>query len=600
MFPAASSHAQSDWKWIAAICAGLAALTWFVFGQALGFGFVNYDDPEWVSENPNVISGLTSQGIRWAFRQFHAGPLSSVSHMLDCQLFGLHPWGHHLTNVLLHTATVLLLFLALRKMTGALWRSALVAALFAVHPLRVESVAWITERKDVLSGLFFALTLLAYVAYARRPSVVRYLLVAAFFTGGLLSKAMLVTLPAVLLLLDFWPLERWRDRAATTSPGWLLWEKLPLGVMSLGCALATWWTHAQSATTIQAIPFLPRMSNAMVSFVIYLRQTFYPAGLAVFYGFVENRAPLLVALALLLVAGVSWAAIKWRHRWPYLCTGWFWYVIMVLPVSGFWQIGQQAHADRYTYLPQIGLFLLFVWGIIDLAMRWSRGKPIVVAVSVVSLALCAVTARQAAGYWRDSESLWNRALAVEPTNEFAHASLADLLLREARVNEAISHAMAALRVNPQNADAHNNLALGLSRTGRLSEAVGHWQEALAIHPGNLNARCNLAWVWATNPKASIEDGTRAFELVGPVAAGSGGVNPTVLQVLAAALARSERFAEAVAAARQGREVALRQQNQALADQLQVAIDRYETQQPWIDQGLVDAPAQVPALLTRPK
>jgi Flp pilus assembly protein TadD len=593
------SPAQSDGKWTAAICAGLAILTWFVFGQTLRFGFVNYDDPEWVRENLDIISGLTIHGVRWAFLQFHSGPLSSVSHMLDCQLFGLRPWGHHLTNVLLHMATVVLLFLALRNMTGALWRSALVAGLFAVHPLRVESVAWITERKDVLSGLFFALTLLAYIAYARHPSVVRYLLVAVFFAGGLLSKAMLVTLPAVLLLLDFWPLERWHGRVAATSSGRLLWEKLPLGVMSLGCACATWWTHAQSAATIQAVPLLPRMSNAMVGFVIYVRQTFYPAGLAVFYGFVENRPPLLVGLALLFVAGVSWAAIKWRHRWPYWCTGWFWYVIMLLPVSGLWQIGQQAHADRYSYLPQIGLFVFLVWGVAGLATRWPRVRPLIAAMSLMSVALCAVTARQAAGYWRDSESLWNRALAVEPANEFAHASLADLLLREGRVQEAISHAMAALRVNPRNADAHNNLALGLSRTGHLSEAIGHWQEALAIHPDNLNARCNLAWVWAANAKASIEDGTRALELVGPVAAGSGGANSTVLQILAGAYARSGRFEEAASVARQGREVALRQKNQALADQLQVAIDRYDARQPWIDESLVDAPAQVPPLLTRP-
>lgn len=599
---ARSSPTQSDWKWMAAICGGLAALTWFVFGQTLHFGFINYDDPEWVTANPDVTAGLTIQGVRWAFRQFHAGPLSSLSHMLDCQFYGLNPWGHHLTNVLLHTAAVILLFLALRTMTGARWRSALVAALFAVHPLRVESVAWITERKDVLSGLFFALTLLAFAAYARRPTVARYLLVAVSLAVGLLAKGMLITVPVVLLLLDFWPLERFRRRPGQDAVPLtrLILEKLPLAALSLACAAATYLTHAQAVTTVQTVPFLPRLSNAVVSFVIYLRQTFYPAGLAAFYGFVENRSPGLVALAFLFVVGVSCAAIKWRQRLPYVCTGWFWYVIMLLPVSGILQVGLQGHADRYTYLPQIGLWLLLVWGVGDLAARWPRGKAIVAAVALISVAFCAGTARHAAGFWRDSASLWNRALAVEPDNEFAHTSLSDLLLREGRATEAISQAEAALRVNPKNADAHNNLALAMSRTGHLSEAIGHWQAALTLHPGNLNARCNLAWVLATNPKASTEDGMRALELVGPVTAGAGSVNTTVLQILAAAYARSGRFEEAAATARQGREVALKQQNQPLADQLQADTDRYQAHQPFVDAGLSDAPTSPPPLLTRPQ
>ncbi len=576
------------------VCVALVAVTWFVFGQTLHFGFVNYDDPEWVMANPHVTPGLTADGIRWAISRFHAGPLSSISHMLDCQVYGLKPWGHHLTNVLFHTAAVLFLFLAFRKMTGATWRSALVAAFFAVHPLRIESVAWVTERKDVLSGLFFALTLLAYVAYARRPSVGRYLIVAGSFALGLLAKGMLITLPVVLLLLDFWPLERFRDRGATIAR--LGMEKLPLVLLSLGGAVATYLTHAQGETSFQAVPLMARLSNAIVSLVIYIRQTFYPAGLAAFYGFVENRSPSLVAFALALLVGISVAAVKWRRQFPYLFVGWFWYLLMLLPVSGVLQIGLQGHADRYTYLPQIGLLLVIVWGCGDLV---KRHRQLAAAVSVLSVVICATTARNLAGSWRDSESLWNRAIAIEPNNEFAHTSLADLLLREGRVTDAISHAEVALRVNSNNPDAHNNLALALSRTGHLSEAIAHWERGLEFQPGNLNARCNLAWALSANPKASTNDGVRAVALVEPVAAGSGGLNTTALQVLAAAYARSGRYEEAVAVAEKARNLARRQGNQGFADQMQANSDQYRGRQPLVDAGLVDVPIAPPALLTRP-
>jgi protein O-mannosyl-transferase len=594
-------QAEGRWKLPAIICLGLVALTWFVFGQTLRFGFINYDDPEWVSANPNVTAGLTANGFRWAFDRFHAGPLSSLSHMLDCQLFGLDPWGHHLSNVLFHIAAVLFLFLAFWRMTGAVWRSAIVAALFAVHPLHVESVAWVTERKDVLSGMFFALTLFAYAIYARRPSVIRYLAVAGLFALGLLAKTMLITLPAILLLIDYWPLQRFgKDRRQRSEVRGRIVEKIPLVVLSLAAGVATFLTHAQGVATVQTVPLADRLTNAVVSFVIYIRQMLYPNNLSVFYGFIRDRPVALVVSMLALICGISAAAIIWRRKVPSLFVGWFWYLIMLLPVSGILQVGLQGHADRYTYLPQIGLYLALVWGVADLTGRWAWRKPILTALALIMVVSCAMTARQAAGYWRDSESLWNHAILVEPANDFAHASLADLLLRQGRVTEAISHAEAALRFNPDNADAHNNLALALSRRGRLSEAINHWERSLELHPNNLNARCNLAWVLSTNPNASTADGARALELVGPVAAGSSTANSTVLQILAAAYARSGRFNEAVKTAQQAEEFARRQGDQALANQLQASLALYEAQQPLRDETLVDKASVAPPLLARPQ
>ena len=603
---------RTDAKLTAFICLGLTALTWFVFGQALHFGFVNYDDPEWVTANPHITAGLTVDGFRWAFTRFHAGPLSSLSHMLDCQLYGLHPWGHHLSNILLHTAAAVFLFLAFRRMTGAVWRSAIVAAFFAVHPLHVESVAWITERKDVLSGLLFALTLIAYAAWVRRPSVPRYLTVVGIFALGLLAKSMLITVPVILLLLDYWPLRRSggsAERSQRSEIGghkeqrktWpkLILEKVPLVALSVGCAVATYFTHALGVGTVQAVPVTDRLTNAVVSFVLYIRQMLYPDALSVFYGFVRDRPFGLVTALLVLIFGISVASTIWRRQVPALFVGWFWYLSMLLPVSGILQIGGQGHADRYTYLPQIGLYVAIVWGIGDLSARWKYRKPILATLALVTIASCAMIARTVAGYWRDSESLWTHAITVEPANDFAHASLADLLLREGRVAEAILHSEAALRANPGNADAHNNLALAMSRNGRLSEAVEHWEKGLALHPENLNARCNLAWVLAVNPRASAEDGARAIALVEPVAAGSPG-NTTVLQVLAAAYARNGRFSEAAGTARRAQELALRQGDQSLVDQLSASIVQYDAQQPLRDDTLVDKSSAAPAMLARPQ
>ena len=351
-----------------------------VFGQTVRHEFINCDDDQYVYENPQVARGFTAQGIVWAFTHFHSAnwhPLTWLSHMLDCQLYGLnHPGGHHLTNVLLHAASAILLFLVLRQMTGDLWPSAFVAALFAIHPLHVESVAWVAERKDVLSGLFFMLTLAAYVGYARRPfSLLRYLLVTVLFALGLMAKPMLVTLPFVLLLLDYWPLGR-IGAAVPQSPQQarlprqsslalrrVLLEKLPWLVLTAASCVVTRFAQQTALVSTERLPLPSRIANALVSYVAYLGQFFYPVGLAVLYPYPQSTLPIWkIVGALLLLVGISLAVLACRRKCPYLLVGWLWYLGMLVPVIGLVQVGDQSMADRYTYLTQIGLYIALAWG----------------------------------------------------------------------------------------------------------------------------------------------------------------------------------------------------------------------------------------------
>ncbi len=358
-----------------AICAALIAITWAVFGRTLGHGFVNFDDPIYVSENDHVRAGLNWSGVTWAFTHIHSHnwhPLTTISHMLDCQLFGLKPGAHHFVNVLLHSATAVLLFFLLAQFTrspssprdesvrladrsGTIRSSAFVAAVFAIHPLHVESVAWILERKDVLSGLFFVLTLLAYLYYTRRPNIGRYLTVSILFACGLMSKPMLVTLPVILLLLDYWPLTRLSGPSARR----VLVEKIPLVALSIASAVATLIVQNEGVglVRLEVLPLWWRIINALAAYLVYIWQMIWPANLALAYHH-PGKLPVwqIVGAAALLIA-ITLGAFALRKRSPYLMVGWRWYVIMLLPVIGLVQVGGQAHADRYTYLPQIGLYI---------------------------------------------------------------------------------------------------------------------------------------------------------------------------------------------------------------------------------------------------
>src|SRR5205085_6710848 len=420
----------------------LTAITWLVFGQTLKHDFVNFDDHVYVYENPLVTRGLTISGTVGAFTHAHARnwhPLTTISHMLDCQLYGLNAGGHHFTNLALHTIAVLLLFRVLRVTTGTLWPGAVVAALFAIHPLHVESVAWVSERKDVLSAVFFMLTLSAYVRYARAPSPGRYFMVAIIFTLGLMSKPMLVTVPFVLLLLDFWPLRRFdkvplKSRGAIVGglnrkPSYLFLEKTPLLLLSGLSCLVTIWAQDQTTGLLEQLPFTWRLNNALVSHLEYVWQTFWPTRLAVFYPHPNNALSIWqVMLATTLLLAISAMAIVLRKKRPYVFAGWFWYVGMLVPVIGIVQIGEQGHADRYTYLPHIGLFLLIVWTAADLATAWRFRREHRWLVATATIAILSYGTAVQTSFWKNSEALWNHTLSVTSNNDFAHNNLGFLYL----------------------------------------------------------------------------------------------------------------------------------------------------------------------------
>ena len=517
-------------RWtVPGVCIFLAAIIWVVFGQTLHHEFVNYDDNMYVYENPEVARGLTLQGIVWAFTHVHAAnwhPLTWISHMLDCQFYGLNPGGHHLTNVLLHTATAILLFLVLRRMTGLLWRSAFVAAVFAIHPLRVESVAWVAERKDVLSGVFFMLTIGAYVRYVQRQSEVREFagvgapavqpltgLVLLFFALGLMCKPMLVTLPFVLLLLDYWPL----NRVATVTdrrnhfpiPRRLILEKLPLFGLAAASCVVTLFAQTEAIQSFEHISLPLRVGNALISYVAYLGQMFWPSGLAVLYPFTARGVGVAgVVLSLVVLAGISTGVFVLRRR-PYLLTGWLWYLIMLVPVIGIVQVGAQARADRYTYLPQIGLYVLLTWAAADLCAGWRHRRVVLGGLATIILVALIFCARTQTSYWRNSESLWTHTLACTSDNCIAHNNLGNALLQKGNVDEAIAHYQKALQIKPDYAEAHNNLGNALLQKGNVDEAITHYQKALQINPDYAEAHNNLGI--ALLQKGNVDEAIAHFQ-----------------------------------------------------------------------------------------
>ncbi len=493
-----------------AVCGGLLLAVGLVFGQTVRHEFVNLDDGQYVSENPHVTRDISAEGVIWALTQRHHYnwcPLTWWSYMLDYQLCGLKPWGYHLTNVLLHAATAILLFLVLRGMTGCLWPSALVTALFAVHPLRVESVAWVAERKDVLSGLFFMLTIGAYVSYARhRFSLARYLTVMVFFALGLMAKPMLVTLPFVLLLLDYWPLGRMDVKprptvasVGTTAGRGFMWrslglvvEKTPLLALAGAACGLTLWAQRELVVPTANFPYYWRIGNVLVSYVAYLHSSFarlaWRCGILCLFRNLQTWK-ILGCFGLLTAATVG-ALVGWR-RYPYVLVGWLWYVGMLVPVIGLVQLSDQAMADRFTYLPQIGLCLALVWGVAHVSRSWPyRGWVCSIASALVVAGLMACAWRQTT-YWHDSEALWKRTLACTAQNHLAHNNLGTVLAVGGRLDEAMSHYRKALEIWPDYAEAHYNFGNALATGGRLDEAMAHFRKALQIRPDFTEAHYNL-------------------------------------------------------------------------------------------------------------
>lgn len=486
------------------VCFLLVAATLAVYIQVINHEFVNFDDPVYVTENRHVKGGLTLEGVIWAITTTYGSnwhPLTWLSHMLDHELFGLDPGVHHLTNLLFHLANTLLLFFVFRRMTADVWRSGFVAALFALHPLHVESVAWIAERKDVLSTFFWLLTMRCYIEYSDHPLKRRYLLVLLCFSLGLMAKPMLVSLPFVLLLLDYWPLGRIRfeypdgsnakSKPKTIALG-LVAEKLPLFVLAEFSSVATFLAQKKggAVASLELISLKTRIFNALIAYVNYMLKMLWPLKLAVFYPYSETLPWWEIAGAVLLLVFISWLSIKFIKQRPYFTVGWLWYLGTLVPVIGLVQVGSQALADRYTYIPLIGLFIIIAWGIPELVTRRTARKIWLAGLATLTILALMVATWQQVRYWKNSIALFEHTLKVTEKNHLAHNALG-ISLDSSRLEEAVEHYLAALRIEPDYIEAHNNLGIALEIQGRPDEAIGHFQEALRAKPDDLKLHFNL-------------------------------------------------------------------------------------------------------------
>lgn len=596
---------------------GVFAVYWPVFG----YGFVACDDDTYVSDNPHVQAGLNWAGVVWAFTTFHAAnwhPLTWLSLMLDTQLFGAHAGAYHAGNVLFHAANTVLLFLVLKRMTGALWPSAFVAALFGFHPLHVESVAWISERKDVMGTFFFMLALLAYARYAQselslnsRPSTVSYTLALLFFTLGLMAKPMLVTLPFVLLLLDYWPLNRMRiAEYGVRNFMRLLLEKVPFFALTAVSCVVTVLAQerGKAVMSIDNLPIAMRIENALIAYASYIGKMLWPQKLAACYPLVPvdmNMALTPIFVLLLISTGV----FVWRWRRPYLLTGWLWYLGTLVPVIGLVQVGHQSMADRYTYIPLIGLFIAITWGVVDILSAWRCRRAIMMVGSTVVLGACLTLATRQVRYWQNSVVLGRHALAVTVNNGPMEAVLGSGLIEQGKIREAGQHFAEALRILPRNVPALGDLALVLvtegksqealdrcrvaielqphdarlhyilarilSEQGKLAEAIAEYQTALRIDPDHLFALNNLAWLLATAPDAKLRNGPEAVEYATRACQLTHYKTTIYVGTLAAAYAEAGRFNDAIKTAEQAIALANAHGDKALAAKNRQFLELYQ-------------------------
>ncbi len=571
----------------------LALATFIAYEQVRNHDFISYDDDKYVCENRHVMDGLTSDSIRWAFTTDHAGywhPLTWLSHMLDCQLFGTNPGWHHVTNVLFHIANTLLLFAVLKRMTGAFWCSVFVASAFALHPLHVESVAWIAERKDVLSGFFWMLTIWAYVRYAERPGINRYVLVLLSFALGLMAKPMLVTLPFVLLLLDYWPLGRvqWasegteKNLIATKSAGLnrnvlsairLTVEKIPLFVLSAASSIVT-CIGARSSGAMTALEWFPlkfRIANASLSYRDYIVKMFYPSRLAVLYPYQEVFH---IGGAVLLLVGISVLVIRQAQRRPWLTVGWLWYLGTLVPVIGLVRVGSQAMADRYTYLPSIGIFIMVSWGATELLAKWRYqkiGLGILAGLLLTALLICTYVQVR---YWRNDFTLYEHTLSVTRKNYVIHFNYGVALLEKGRLDEAVIQFRRALQIKPNNPKVHYSIGYTLALQGKLKEAVSEYRKFLQIIPDDPDVHNNLGVVLTRQGKynEAINHFNEALQAKPDW--------PEVLDSLSVAYAAAGNFPEAVKTAEKAIKLAEAADEEDMAQGIQKRLELYKAGQPY--------------------
>ncbi|MBF0119935.1 MAG: tetratricopeptide repeat protein [Desulfobacterales bacterium] len=454
----------------------LIMITLAVYYKVGTFDFISFDDPEYVTQNNRIKSNLSWENIKWTFTSKTGAnwhPLTLISHMIDWQLYGKNAGGHHLTNLIFHIANALLLFFALNKMTGKIWEAAFVAFLFSLHPTHVESVAWISERKDVLSTFFFMLTLLSYIRYIKKPLLSSYFIVLLFFSLGLMAKPMLVTLPFVLLLLDYWPLNRFSKKGATLN---LILEKIPLFIVTIIVSIITFIVqHTIGATALSSVYSIKiRIANAIVAYSIYIFKAFFPYSLSVFYPYPDPpmRQTFLLTISILIIITISYAAIRTSKKFPYFITGWLFYLGTLVPVIGIIQVGSQSMADRYTYIPFIGIFIIVAWGLSQFTY-----KKIIFSIIIIVFSI--LTWRQVS-YWENSQTLFKHSVDVDEKNIMAYNNLSAALIKDKKIDEAIEYLNKAIKIKPKNIDTNVNLCLALGKQNKSSEAIIYCYRAMKM------------------------------------------------------------------------------------------------------------------------
>ncbi len=516
------------------ICVFLTIALCSLYLQVKDHQFVNFDDDLYVTDNRHVFSGLNLENIKWSLTRVYVSnwhPLTWISHMIDVEIFGMKPGMHHLTNVIFHVLNSILLLTVLNKMTGSLWRSAVVVVLFALHPLHVESVAWIAERKDVLSTFFWMLTMLTYYRYVRCRTISKYLLMILVFSLGLMAKPMLVTLPFVLLLLDFWPLKReelnltmngsntelsWWPKINTRGILRLILEKVPLMIMALAASGVTFYAQSVggSVKSLERVSLASRIQNAIITYVVYLWKMVWPLNLAVYYPYPKQFSTLTVVMCPLLLIAITVIVVMSVRRFPYFITGWFWYLGTLVPVIGIVKVGDQSMADRYTYIPLIGIFVMIAWGLPELLDKWQFKKIAFATLTGIVIPILIVFSWLQIGYWKNSNTLFRHALNVTVNNDVAHNNLARDLIDHGDFDDALKHCAEALKINPYNTDAYNNMGLALIKIGEISKAISIFSKEIQIHPNNVDAYINLgaAYIKQGNNSEAIIQVSKAIEI----------------------------------------------------------------------------------------
>jgi len=622
------------------ICSAIVLAICITYAPVVNCDFVGLDDIIYVTDNEHVKDGITTDSVRWGFTNkiSYFQPLAWLSHMADCQLYGLKPAMHHLSSLIIHIANAVLLFILLQKMTGSIWPSAFVAALFAFHPVNVDSVAWISERKNVLSAFFLMLTILAYTSYAQRPGIGKYLLVVLAFCIGSIAKPMLATLPFALLLFDYWPLGRLEfkqlglcrykgtGRSATTYQqrpvSKLILEKLPLIVISVGLIIFSSWLLNQAGEVISTdlVPMRLRIANALVSYVKYVGKMFWPGNLAIFYPFPRSIPAWQMIGALMLLVIISLVAIKLLRKIPSLAVGWFWYLGTLLPVIGLMQAGVWPEmSDRFAYVPYIGLFISIAWALPELLPKTSFRKitmPILAAITIAALMICT---RMQLRYWQNSLTLYKHTLEVTQNNYFIHNNYGGALLKTGQVDAAILQFEESLRINPSNLKALNNMGAAYLKQGKIDEAmtffnrglvirkdspetyfylgvayaglgkydlaVKNWNKAIEFQPDHLNSINNLAWVLGTCPDSTIRNSSKAVMFAQQAADLTKHRNPSTLDTLAAAYAAEGKFELAVKTAKRAIDLAQANKSYDLVNEIEKRLQLYTQKKPYWDPAI---------------